>query len=707
MAAKLTAVLASECLFANFLSKIEPKKVSEALKHPGWVDDMQEELNQFYRYKVWTYVPLPYGKTAIGSKWEEGIDYDETFAPVARIEAIMTFLAFATYMNFKFYQMDVKSAFQNGKLKEEVYIKQPPGFKSSEFPDYVCKLDKALYGLKQPPKACSSVKTPMVPSNNFGLDLAGKPVNETSYIGMIGSLMYLTATRPNIQFFIVLCALISTDTQTMLVVIWIEKAPQVSAKYLVENWEFWYMAIAYHPNLSTDEDKPRPLKEFLIKFTVTNGKKPLTFNFNTFTTSTGLDYNNGAYVAHPSLEAVLDGNYSSTKQVNFIQQLITYSLITGTKVDIGEIIYSDMVTKLLNKSRLRYVSYPRFILCALEVLLGLEYTQDKKFGHKDSVSPLSLSTKIKKWKTQTATPTLPKSQGPEASGALSKKRKQPKPKNTPSETKPVDKGLPSTASNEGTVKTTPHLKGPLENEDSGGNKPPDDMELINLIVADPPGTGDKYQAKSSTSMAWNLGPKMTVVEGSQAEIRSEISSLKKDTSDIKSMMTEIYQSFKGQSLAHSSSVPQTILAITEEPANVEGDNVTQADTKEPPSHTKGEHAAIKEEPTNAVPITTAKTTKIPTLEDPMTSLGKRYKRLKKIPKELGIHSALAASVPGQVASYSSRRKRKHMELEFEIKLPRLECNRIIPDGIPFVNNMVIEEPEYAIFFTEVFGDQAF
>ncbi|GKC05439.1 retrovirus-related pol polyprotein from transposon TNT 1-94 [Tanacetum coccineum] len=303
-----------------------------------WIDDMQEELNQFYRNKVWTLVPLPYGKIAIGSKWvvfknkkdehgtttknkerliaqgysqEERIEYDETFAPVARMEAIRIFLAFATYMNFKFYQMDVKSAFLNGKLKEEVYVKQPPGFESSEFPNYVCKRDKALYGLKQAPKAwyetlstfliqnkfargridntlfiykskgevlliqvyvddiifgstsyklckqfeklmikkfemsmigeltyflglqikqddkgisicqeqytrnllkkyeifdSSLVKTPMVPSNNLGTNLAGKPVNETSYKRMIGSMIHLTVTRLDIQFSIVLCA---------------------------------------------------------------------------------------------------------------------------------------------------------------------------------------------------------------------------------------------------------------------------------------------------------------------------------------------------------------------------------------------------------------------------------------------------------------------------------------------------------------------
>ncbi|GJT52672.1 retrovirus-related pol polyprotein from transposon TNT 1-94, partial [Tanacetum coccineum] len=149
IAANLIGVSASECLFANFLSEIEPKKVSEAMKHPGWIDAMQEELNQFNRNKVWTLIPQPYGKIAIGSKWvfknkkdehgiitknkarlvaqgyiqEEGIDYNETFAPVARMEAIRIFLTFATYMNFIVFQMDVKSAFLNGKLKEEVYVK--------------------------------------------------------------------------------------------------------------------------------------------------------------------------------------------------------------------------------------------------------------------------------------------------------------------------------------------------------------------------------------------------------------------------------------------------------------------------------------------------------------------------------------------------------------------------------------------------------
>ena len=88
-----------------------------------------------------------------GYNQQEGIDYDETFAPVARLEAIRLLIAFAAHKGFKLYQMDVKTAFLNGYLKEEVFVKQPPGFEDVEFPYYVFKLDKALYGLKQAPRA--------------------------------------------------------------------------------------------------------------------------------------------------------------------------------------------------------------------------------------------------------------------------------------------------------------------------------------------------------------------------------------------------------------------------------------------------------------------------------------------------------------------------------------------------------------------------
>ena len=90
---------------------------------------------------------------AQGYNQQEGIDFDETYAPVARIEAIRLLIAFASYKGFKLYQMDVKKAFLNGILQEEVYVKQPPGFEDPQFPHHVYRLDKALYGLKQAPKA--------------------------------------------------------------------------------------------------------------------------------------------------------------------------------------------------------------------------------------------------------------------------------------------------------------------------------------------------------------------------------------------------------------------------------------------------------------------------------------------------------------------------------------------------------------------------
>ncbi|GJY59629.1 putative ribonuclease H-like domain-containing protein [Tanacetum coccineum] len=181
------------CLFACFLSQNEPKKISEALEDESWVDAMQEELLQFKIQKVWILVDLPYGKKAIGTKWvyrnkkdergvvvrnkarlvaqghrqEEGIDYDEVFAPVARIEAIRIFLAFASYMGFIVYQMDVKSAFLYGKIDEEVYVSQPPGFIDPKYPKKVYKVVKALYGLHQAPKAWYATLSTFLLKNGY------------------------------------------------------------------------------------------------------------------------------------------------------------------------------------------------------------------------------------------------------------------------------------------------------------------------------------------------------------------------------------------------------------------------------------------------------------------------------------------------------------------------------------------------------------
>ncbi|CAM8887426.1 unnamed protein product [Rhodiola kirilowii] len=303
---------------------------------------MQEELHQFERNEVWRLVPRPKDKNVIGTKWvfrnkmddkgvvvrnkallvvkgynqQEGIDYDETFTPVARLEAIRLLIAYSTYHGFSLQQMDVKTAFLNGVLKEEVYVSQTPGFEDKDHPNHVYVLDKALYGLKQAPRAwyerlslfllshgynrgevdktlfllkegsdtlvvqvyvddiifgstnpmlvkkftdlmssefemsmvgelkyflglqvaqdgdgtrvhqqkyvreilkkfgmesAKTCATPMSPNDSLGKDESSLQVDPTLYHGMISSLLYLTASRPDILFSVCLCARFQAD----------------------------------------------------------------------------------------------------------------------------------------------------------------------------------------------------------------------------------------------------------------------------------------------------------------------------------------------------------------------------------------------------------------------------------------------------------------------------------------------------------------
>nr|GEU50844.1 uncharacterized mitochondrial protein AtMg00810-like [Tanacetum cinerariifolium] len=155
----------------------------------------------------------------IGHTREEGIDYEEVFAPVARIEAIRLFLAYASFMGFMVYQMDVKSAFLYETIKEEVYVYQHLGFEDPDYPDKVYKVVKALYGLHQAPRAWyetlanyllendrKSASTPFDTEKLLLKDLDGEDVDVHTYRSMIGSLMYLTSSRPNIMFAICACA---------------------------------------------------------------------------------------------------------------------------------------------------------------------------------------------------------------------------------------------------------------------------------------------------------------------------------------------------------------------------------------------------------------------------------------------------------------------------------------------------------------------
>nr|GEV32298.1 hypothetical protein [Tanacetum cinerariifolium] len=289
------------CMFALIVSRTEPKNIKEGMVDSAWIESMQEELHQFDRLDVWELVDRPLCKNVINIKWLW--KNKQSFAPVARLEVVRLFIAYAAHKSFTIYQMDVKTTFLYGPLKEEVYVNQPDGFVDPYHPEKVYRLKKALYGLKQAPKAwydelsnflvskgfskgsidptlfitkhrgdillvqiyvddiifgstnpklskqfeklmhskfemsmmgelklflgiqiqqsprgifinqakyaqeilikhgmtsCDSVGTPMA-IKHLDADLCGTPIDQTKYCSMVGALMYLTASRPDIM----------------------------------------------------------------------------------------------------------------------------------------------------------------------------------------------------------------------------------------------------------------------------------------------------------------------------------------------------------------------------------------------------------------------------------------------------------------------------------------------------------------------------
>jgi hypothetical protein len=180
---------------------LEPLKVDEGLDDLDWVIAMQEELNNFTRNEVWELVETP-KQNVISTKWVfpnkqdehgvvtrnnaklvaqsftqiEGLDFGETYAPVARLESIRILLAYATHHDFKLYQIDVKSAFLNGHLSELVYVEQPLGFEDPRFPNHMYKLHKAPYGLKPAPRAWYECLKDFLLKNDFVMGKANSPL---------------------------------------------------------------------------------------------------------------------------------------------------------------------------------------------------------------------------------------------------------------------------------------------------------------------------------------------------------------------------------------------------------------------------------------------------------------------------------------------------------------------------------------------------
>ncbi|GJV34010.1 retrovirus-related pol polyprotein from transposon TNT 1-94 [Tanacetum coccineum] len=258
------------CYYDDFLIVVEPNTYKDALTQSCWIEAMQEELNEFEHLELDELGGILMNKARLvarGYHQEEGIDFEESFALVKILEARRNFLMFAAHVNMVVYQMDVKTAFLNGNLREEVYVSQSDGFVDPDNPNHVYKLKKALYGLKQAPRAwydmlssflisqdfskglvdptlfirnegkelllifqnprgifinqlkyaleslkkygfdsCDPVDTPMVEKSKLDEDKEGKAIDPSYYRGMFGTLHYLIASRPDLQFVICMCA---------------------------------------------------------------------------------------------------------------------------------------------------------------------------------------------------------------------------------------------------------------------------------------------------------------------------------------------------------------------------------------------------------------------------------------------------------------------------------------------------------------------
>ncbi|GJZ24310.1 integrase, catalytic region, zinc finger, CCHC-type containing protein [Tanacetum coccineum] len=194
------------CYYDAFLSSVEPKTYKDALTQSCWIKAMQEELNEFERLKVKLdemegILKNKARLVARGYRQEEGIDFEESFAPVAGLDAIRIFLAYAAHMNMIVYQMDIKTEFLNGILREEVYISQSPrGIFLNQSKYALESLRK--YGME----SSDPVETPMVEKSKLDEDPQRKAVDPTHYHGMVGTLMYLTASRPDLTFAVCICA---------------------------------------------------------------------------------------------------------------------------------------------------------------------------------------------------------------------------------------------------------------------------------------------------------------------------------------------------------------------------------------------------------------------------------------------------------------------------------------------------------------------
>ncbi|GJY66535.1 retrovirus-related pol polyprotein from transposon TNT 1-94 [Tanacetum coccineum] len=353
---------------------------------------------------------------AQGYNQQEGIDYDKTFAPVARLEAIRIFLVFTTYMNFIVYQMDVKSAFLNGKLKEEVYVKQPPGFESNEFPNHVCKLDKALYGLKQAPRAWYETLSTFLTEHKFVRAMSSAKAEYIAATGCCANILLMKCQLTNYDIIYEKVPIFCDNPSAIAISInrvLHSRTKNIDIRYhfirdhvLKGDIELHFIPTEYQlADIFTKPLDELTFKRLIVKLGRIRGEISVTI----FRNALRAQYlpHSSMYVPLPSITTVrpwfatigynreigakgtlknsclsprwrllmgqiiecLGGKTGGLDQISNKDATILYCLSNGVQVDYAKLIWEDLIHKLNKKTRENIIPYPRFLSLLLEHMI--------------------------------------------------------------------------------------------------------------------------------------------------------------------------------------------------------------------------------------------------------------------------------------------------------------------------------------------------
>nr|GEX17820.1 putative ribonuclease H-like domain-containing protein [Tanacetum cinerariifolium] len=696
---------------------------------------VNEELLQFKTQPVWILVELPFRKK--GHRQEEGIDYDEVFAPVARIEVIKIFLAFASYMGFIVYQMDVKSAFLYGKIDKELYVSQPSGFIDPKFPKKVYKVVKALYGLHQAHRAWYATLSTFLVKSGYRKGI----IDNTLFIKKdkkdimpvqvyVDDIIFGSTKKSWCDEFEALMKsrfqMSSMGELTFFLDYRFQVTPKTSHLYVLKRI-FRYLKGQAKVGLWYPRESSFDLEAY-------SDSDYAEANLDRKSTTRGCQFLSRRLFSWQCKKQAIIATSTTEAEHHFIRDAYEKKLIHVLKIHTDDNV-ADLLIKAFDVSSkdfsnpLMADSLPKnYMVLNSPWFTSKELASPKQMAlGKDFSNPLMANSlpktiwlsmhhviAIKHWPFQSKR-LLQKAR------ILELKRRYFKDYRSViqyavsiKEDTVEGKGIGTDELLESNKKLVPASKVVREDPGEPIRVPYMINGKIHYITNDDINAHlekeDKIKKASEEAKMFEMTKTGMIKDKFKKAQDAKHLVLKREHSRKAKRAIEFRKKMFEQYMWTTSSrlKPEPITNFKIHP-NTKPTVLTiyrVNDRKKFQAHNPFKLADFGVTELDELgPIIQKKKNTI--VKDLMTSLGKRYERLKKIPKELMIQSALPTPVPEQATSKSSGRKRKHMELEPEIKVPGLECNKSLPEGVSFVKNMVIKEPGYGIFFIDVFADQAF